>query len=150
MSQLGRELPIPFYLGMTAFNMLCYPSRLQLGLTMINVGCVLYTKGEEPGSLNAKWCHPLFGKGVFGTGKATGGPVEGFVGRYQIQYFDAEGNHIAGFELDIKKDSEYYELAWIDNGTVLDRGIGMEVSEGLAAGWRRIKDTPPQDFETQE
>lgn len=27
MSQLGRELPIPFYLGMTAFNMLCYSSR---------------------------------------------------------------------------------------------------------------------------
>lgn len=23
MSQLDRELPIPFYLGMTAFNMLC-------------------------------------------------------------------------------------------------------------------------------
>lgn len=117
---------------------------------MINVGCVLYKKGGEPGTLEAKWCHPYFGQGVFGTGKASGGPAEGYEGLYQIQYFDAEGNAIAGFELSIEKEGEYYSLAWIDNGEILDRGIGMEVSDGLVAGWRRISDTPPQDFETQE
>jgi len=72
------------------------------------------------------------------------------VGRYQIRYFDVDGNEIAGFELEVKKEGEYYELEWIDNGEVLDRGIGMEVSEGLVAGWRRINDGSPQDFETQE
>lgn len=117
---------------------------------MVNVGCVLYVKGEKPGTLDAKWCHPWFGDGVFGSGKATGGPAEGYEGRYQIQYFDANGNAIAGFELDIQKDGDYYQLAWIDNGEILDRGIGMEVSDGLAAGWRRVSDTPPQEFETRE
>ncbi len=117
---------------------------------MINVGCVLYKQREEPDSLTAKWCHPYFGEGVFGTGLATGGPTEGYVGRYHIRYFDADGNEIAGFELDIKKECEYYELEWFDNGEILDRGIGMEVSDGLVAGWRRIDDAPPQPFETQE
>ncbi len=117
---------------------------------MFNVGCVLYKKGDEPGTLNATWCHPYFGKGILGTGKATGGPNEGYVGRYHIRYFDDKGNEIAGFELDIQKNGDYYELAWIDNGEVLDRGIGMEFSEGLVAGWRRIDDKPPQPFETQQ
>lgn len=31
---------------------------------MINVGRVLYQRGEEPGSLIAKWYHPYFGEGV--------------------------------------------------------------------------------------
>ena len=117
---------------------------------MINVGCVLYKKGDEPGTLTAKWCHPYFGKGVFGTGIATGGPEEGYVGRYHIRYFDDKGNEIAGFELDIQKDGDYYEIAWIDNGEILDRGMGMVVAEGLAAGWRRVDDKPSQPFETQE
>ena len=117
---------------------------------MINVGCVLYQRGEEPGSLDAKWCHPFYGKGVFGSRKAVGGPAEGYVGRYDIRYFDHEGNDIAGLELHIKKEGEYYELEWIDKGEILDRGIGMEVSDGLVAGWRRIDDAPPQAFETNE
>ncbi len=117
---------------------------------MFNIGCVLYTPGDEPGTLNAKWCHPFFGDGVFGTGKASGGPAQGYAGRYNIIYYDAEGNELAGFELDIKKAGDYYELAWIDNGEILDRGIGMEVNDGLAAGWRRVSDTPPQDFDTRE
>ncbi len=115
---------------------------------MVNVGFVLYRKGKEPGTLDATWCHPYFGDGVFGTGKATGGPAEAFEGRYQIRYFDHNGNELAGFELDIRKHGEYFELAWIDNGEVMDRGIGMEVAEGLAAGWRRVDDKPPQPFET--
>ena len=115
-----------------------------------NIGCVLYRKGNEPGTLDAKWCHPFFGDGVFGTGRATGGPTVGFEGRYDIRYCDNTGAELAGFELDIRKAGEYYELAWIDSGEIMDRGIGMEVSEGLVAGWRRVSDTPPQDFETQE
>jgi len=117
--------------------------------TMLNVGCVHYARGDEPGSLKARWCHPQFGEGVFGTGLATGGPSEGYVGRYRIKYFAADGSEIAQFDLDIRRDSEYYELAWIaDDGQILDRGVGMEVSDGLVAGWRRIVDTPPEDFET--
>ena len=111
---------------------------------MFNIGCVLYTKGDEPGSLNAKWCHPYFGTGVLGTGKATGGPAEGYAGRYAIRYFDDKGKELARLQLDIQRTGDCYELTWSDNGEVLDRGIGMEVSDGLAAGWRRTDDQPPQ------
>jgi hypothetical protein len=107
---------------------------------MIDIGFVLYKKGDEPGTLEAEWCHSYSGNG---TGKATGGPPEGFVGRYQIRYFDDKGNVDGDCELDIQKDGDYYELSWIVNGEIADRGIGMEVAEGLAAGWRGVDDKSP-------
>ena len=79
----------------------------------------------------------------------TGGPDEGYAGRYDIRYFDGKGNALPGLKLDIQKDGDYYEIAWIDDGEVVYRGIGMEVAEGLIAGWRGIDDKPPQPFETQ-
>ena len=42
---------------------------------MINIGVVVYTRGEAPGTLTAKWCHLTNGSG---TGISTGGPLEGF------------------------------------------------------------------------
>lgn len=114
---------------------------------MIDVGCVLYKKGDESGTLNAKWCHSYLGNG---TGKATGGPAEGFVGRYHICYFDDKNNEIADCELDIQKDGDYYELVWMNKGEITGRGIGMEVAEGLAAGWRGIDDKLPRPSKTQE
>ncbi len=116
---------------------------------MFNVGCVLYKKGDALGTLDATWCHPYFGKGILGTGNATGGPDEGYAGRYDIRYFDGKGNELPVLKLDIQKDGDYYEIAWIDDGEVVYRGIGMEVAEGLVAGWRGIDDKPPQPFETQ-
>lgn len=104
---------------------------------MINIGCVLYRKGDEPGTLYAKWCHSIFGNG---TGKAVGGPSNGFMGRYHIHYFDDKGAEIADLELDIQKDGDFFKLAWISNGKITSRGIGMEVAEGLAAGWCGVDD----------
>jgi hypothetical protein len=44
----------------------------------LNIGFVLYTKGDAPGTLNARWTYQNIysGKGV-----ATGGPKEGYAGR---------------------------------------------------------------------
>ncbi len=106
---------------------------------MINIGFVLYTKGDETGTLNAKWCHSDSGNG---TGKATGGPAEGFVGRYRMSYFDDKGNVDADCEIDIQKNGDYFELTWINNGEITGKGMGMEVAEGLAVGWRNIDDNP--------
>jgi len=102
---------------------------------MTNIGCVLYTKGKEPGTLNAKWYHSDSGNG---TGYATGGPAEEFAGHYNIRYFDDKGNVNADLQLDIRKKGEYYELIWANNGEITAKGIGMEVAEGLTAGWRDI------------
>ncbi len=99
---------------------------------MINIGCVLYKKGDEPGTLEATFHHSIIGKG---TGLATGGPAEGFAGLYRIRYFDGNGEETAGRELDIRKGDGCYHLTWIHNGEITGRGIGMEVAEGLAAGW---------------
>lgn len=109
-----------------------------------NVGFVLYQHGEEPGTLNATWCHPWFGKGTLGSGRAVGGPGKGFAGNYDIEYFDPDGQRIAGFQLRISKDdSDYFVLEWLEDGEVLDVGVGIQVAEGLAAGWRRLDDSAP-------
>ncbi|MCP4370993.1 MAG: hypothetical protein GY797_23195 [Deltaproteobacteria bacterium] len=112
---------------------------------MTNVGYVLYKKGDEPGTLIAKWCHSDYGNG---TGIATGGPAEGFEGRYHIRYFDEKGNIQADRELDIQKDGDYYQLSWINNGEISGRGIGMENAEGLSVGYRDIEVKQPQPSET--
>ena len=55
------------------------------------------------------------------------------------------GEPIAGFQLRIRNSgSDCYWLEWVEEGVVLDVGIGIEVAEGLAAGWRRISDEPPE------
>ncbi len=102
---------------------------------MIDVGCVLYKKGDEPGTLKAKWCHSSLG---IGTGIATGGTAEGFAGHYRIRYFDDKGNEIADRELDIQKEADHFKLTWINNGVISARGIGMEIEAGLSAGWADI------------
>lgn len=49
-----------------------------------NIGFVLYTKSYAPGTLNARW---MYGTAYSGSGIATGGPKEGFAGRYHVRYF---------------------------------------------------------------
>ncbi len=97
-----------------------------------DVGCVVYKKGDESGTLHATWCHSSSGAG---TGEATGGPAEGFAGRYHIRYFDDTGHEVADRELDIQKEGTHYTLTWMRHGEVSGRGIGLEVVEGLAAGY---------------
>ena len=49
-----------------------------------NIGFVLYTKSHAPGTHNARW---MFSGKYSGPGIATGGPKEGFAGRYHVRYF---------------------------------------------------------------
>ena len=99
---------------------------------MEDIGVVIYSKGEEPGSLTAKWHHKQRGSG---TGKATGGPPEGFPGTYKIVYFDQNGRQLSEWDLYIEQQGDYFDLAWLSNGVVKVRGIGMTALGGLAAGW---------------
>ena len=105
------------------------------GNSIENIGFVIYIKSDEPGTLDAKWCHSDYGHG---TGIASGGPVEGFEGRYHIRYFDDKGNVQADRELDIRKDGDQYQILWINNGGITARGIGMETAEGLGVGYRDV------------
>ena len=102
-----------------------------------NIGFVLYTKSYAPGTLNARW---MFAGKYSGPGIATGGPKEGFAGRYHVRYFYDSGEFSDEYDLVIENTPGCYQVSWIVDGKVLAFGIGMELEDGLAVGWRRIAD----------
>jgi hypothetical protein len=103
----------------------------------LNIGFVLYTKGNVPGTLNARWTY----QNVYsGKGLATGGPKEGFAGHYHVRYYDEQGKFSDEYDLVIEKAGAFYNASWITDGKVSAGGVGMEVGKGLAIGWRRVAD----------
>jgi hypothetical protein len=54
-----------------------------------NIGFALYGRAEEAGTLDARWSYE---NAWGGSGHATGGPEEGFAGRYHICYFHENGS----------------------------------------------------------
>jgi hypothetical protein len=104
----------------------------------LNIGFVLYTKSNTPGTLFARWNYANIWSGP---GIATGGPKEGgFAGKYHVRYFYENGEFSDEYDLEIKKTGNFYDVVWVSNGNVIAKGVGMEVENGLAVGWRRIKD----------
>jgi hypothetical protein len=103
----------------------------------LNIGFVLYSKGNVPGTLNARWTYQNM---YSGKGLATGGPKEGFAGHYHIRYYDEQGKFSDEYDLVIEKAGAFYNASWITNGKVSAGGVGMEVKNGLAIGWRRVAD----------
>jgi len=105
------------------------------GLT--NIGFVLYTRSHAPGTLNARW---MYTDKYKGPGIATGGPTEGFAGRYHVRYFYDYGEFSDEYDLVIEKSEDVYSVFWVVDGETLAIGVGMEVDDGLAVGWRRVSD----------
>lgn len=100
-----------------------------------NIGFVLYAKSPAPGVLNARW---MYTDKYRGPGIATGGPKEGFAGRYHVRYFYDNGDFSDEYDLVIERTGDVYTLSWITDGKVRAVGVGMETENGLAAGWRRV------------
>jgi hypothetical protein len=103
----------------------------------LNIGFVLYSKSNVPGTLNARWTYQNI---YSGKGLATGGPKEGFAGHYHVRYYDEQGKFSDEYDLVIEKAGAFYNASWLTNGKVSAGGIGMEVENGLAIGWRRVAD----------
>ena len=103
----------------------------------LNIGFVLYTRGEVPGTLKARWRYTTE---YSGTGVATGGPAEGIAGRYHVRYFDENGKFSDEYDLVIESNGDFYSGSWLTNGKVSASGLGMKVDDGVAIGWRRITD----------
>ena len=102
---------------------------------MSEIGIVVYTKGSEPGTLDAKWfVSPTKG----GTGKAVDGPEVGFVGKYRIKYYHEDGSFDTELDLEIDRPGEAYELLWKQDGVLRAKGTGMEADESLVAGWLTV------------
>jgi len=102
-----------------------------------DIGFVLYTKSRSPGTLNARW---MFTEKYRGPGIATGGPVDGYAGKYHVRYFYDSGEFSDEYDLIIEKNGDAYKVLWLVDGKVSAIGIGMEVDNGLAVGWRRVTD----------
>jgi hypothetical protein len=102
-----------------------------------NIGFVLYTKSYAPGTLNARW---MYTNEYSGPGIATGGPIEGFAGNYHVRYFYENGEFSDEYDLVIEKSGDTYKVLWLTNGQISAIGVGMEVENGLAVGWRRVSD----------
>jgi hypothetical protein len=102
-----------------------------------NIGFVLYTKSYAPGTLNARW---LYANQYSGPGIATGGPKEGFAGHYHVRYFYDSGEFSDEYDLVIERMRDAYKVSWLTDGKLSAVGVGMEVENGLAVGWRRVAD----------
>jgi hypothetical protein len=102
-----------------------------------NIGFVIYTKSLSPGTLHARWMYSTKYKGP---GIATGGPTTGFAGRYHVRYFYDSGEFSDEYDLLIEKVDDVYKVSWIVKGTVQATGVGMEIDNSLAVGWRRLAD----------
>jgi hypothetical protein len=100
-----------------------------------NIGFVLYTKSLSPGTLYARW---MFSTKYRGPGIATGGPTTGFAGRYRVRYFHDGGEFSDEYDLLIEKTEDVYKVSWTVGGKLLATGVGMEMDNGLAVGWRRV------------
>ena len=102
-----------------------------------NIGFAYYTKSLSPGTLNAIW---MYGTKYRGPGIATGGPKEGFVGKYHVRYFYESGEFSDEYDLIIEKSGDAYKASWVTKGKLSAVGVGMVVENGLAVGWRRVAD----------
>jgi hypothetical protein len=102
-----------------------------------NVGFVIYTKSLSPGTLNARW---MLSTKYKGPGIATGGPKTGFAGRYHVRYFFDSGKFSDEYDLLIEQVDDVYKVTWSVKGKIEATGVGMEIENGLAVGWRRIAD----------
>jgi hypothetical protein len=104
----------------------------------LNIGFVLYTKSNTPGTLFARW---NYGNAYSGPGIATGGPKEnGYVGNYHVRYFYENGDFSDEYDLVIEENGDFYDVSWLIKDKVAAKGVGMEVENGLAVGWRRVVD----------
>jgi hypothetical protein len=102
-----------------------------------DIGFVLYTKSDSPGTLNARW---MYGEQYRGPGIATGGPRDGFAGEYHVRYFFENGDFSDEYDLVIARTGDIYKATWLIEGKTAAVGVGMEVENGLAIGWHRVKD----------
>ncbi len=66
-----------------------------------------------------------------GSGIATGGPKEGFAGRYHVRYFYDSGEFSDEYDLIIEKTGDAYQVSWISKA-----GAELRISCHPRAVWR--------------
>ena len=102
-----------------------------------NIGFAVYARGEAPGTLDARWSYE---NALGRLGAGTGGPDQGFAGRYHIRYYLESGEFSDEYDLEIERTGDLYDVRWLVDGVIGAVGVGMEVGDRLAVGWRRVAD----------
>ena len=106
---------------------------------MIDIGVVYYRIKSTGKGIDAIWYSSRLDKKEIGRGIAKGDTSNGFPGNYVITYFNPDGNESGIFDLKIVKTGPIYDLSWSKDGELLFIGVGIETSDGMAAGWRKFK-----------
>jgi len=133
-----RSLLLTTFLTISLLTSGLIPTALaEEQVEITNIGFVLYTKSYAPGTLNARW---LYTDKYSGSGIATGGPMDGYAGKYHVRYFYDSGEFSDEYDLIIEKSRDTYTAFWLVDGSVRAYGVGIEVENGLAIGWRRVTD----------
>ena len=57
-----------------------------------------------------------------------------------VRYYYDSGEFSDEYDLVIEKTGDAYKVSWLTKGKVSAVGVGMEVENGLAVGWRRVAD----------
>jgi hypothetical protein len=142
MRKTFQLVPIQFLIFVLAFAI--FPSHgnsqsntASVARDTFNIGFAVYTKGAKSGTLNAIW---NYANVYSGKGTAIGVTSDGFAGRYHVKYYLENGEFSDEYDLIIERVGDFYNLSWITDGKISARGVGMEVDNHLAAGWRRITD----------
>ena len=106
---------------------------------MIDIGVVYYRMGATSNTIEATWYTSRLEKRETGRGLANGDTSNGFPGEYFVAYFHPDGSKAGTFDLRIEKAGAVYDLSWSQQGKLTHVGVGIEVADGLAAGWRKVE-----------
>jgi hypothetical protein len=106
---------------------------------MMDVGVVYYRMNPIFDTLDAIWYTSRLDKKETGRGIARGDISNGFPGSYVVTYFYPDGSEAGTFDLKIEKTGPVYDLSHSKDGEQLFVGVGIETSDGLAAGYRKVK-----------
>jgi len=108
-------------------------------LRMIDIGIVYYRMGRAENTIDATWYTSRLDKKEIGKGIARGDTSNGFLGDYVVTYFYPDGSEAGTFDLKIRKTGPVYDLSYSRDGKLLFLGVGIDTSDGMAAGYRKVE-----------
>ncbi len=106
---------------------------------MMDIGIVYYRIRPSGDAIDATWYTSRLPEKETGKGLAMGDTSGGFPGEYIITYFYPDGREAGTFDLKIERTGPIYDLTWSKNGELLVIGVGIDTSDGMAAGFRKVE-----------
>jgi hypothetical protein len=106
---------------------------------MLDIGVVYYRIRPTENAIDAIWYTSRLEEKETGIGIAKGDTSKGFPGNYIVTYYYPNGSEAGTFDLKITKTGPVYDLSYSRNGKLLFLGVGIDTSDGMAAGYRKIE-----------